>query len=135
MFQTLQDIYFIAQFFPGAKIPKSIDIQRLKLDTETRVFCGEVVLNLEDAAWIISDHEKAVKTWIVRPKNHDDGWEYVCTDGKFEAANNLSWKKCSQMTLEEINNLLYRTKAIGKSFNAVFNNSQHFAAELFDMVK
>ena len=107
----------------------------MQLDKAKQEFCGQVVLSLNDAARIMNSDPNYMDTWVVRPWIKGGSWEYVYTDEKFETADRLPWKKCKPMTLEKVNHLLYKTAAADRGYSTLHNNCQHFAEELFDMIK
>jgi len=95
-----------------------------------QVFSGDVVLSLEAAVKIMNANKNDMDTWVVRPK-YSGKWKYAYENMKVSQAAEIPWKKCGPMTIEQVNDLIYRRAVSGKEYSHMTNNCQHFAEKMF----
>ena len=112
-------VYYVAQFGIG--------------ELTGNVFSGELTYSLTDS--VKNMNKNGANTWVVRPKNVMDSWNYVYYDGKLTKGSELSWKECLPITLKKLKHLIYKTSSVSKPYNFLLNNCQHLAEEIFEQIK
>ena len=118
IFSQDDSVYYVAQFGVG--------------ELTGNEFNGDLMYSLEDAVKRMNTN--GANTWVVRPKNMLDKWDYVYNDGVLTEPSELSWKECAPITYKELKTLIAKTRAISKPYNFLLNNCQHLAEEIFDQI-